>query len=241
MDTGYRQDVISLCTEQRSRMWYVKSKGASPKAATVLRVGSIVAVLLLIALNALALLPAARALQPYLLGASLALAIGLLAAFLAGRGAKISAGGVAAEAARSEPGPMQAGQAEAQVISFLTMLQEKGRLVDFVMDDIHAYNDAQVGAAARVVHAGCKAVLQEHFRIRPVRQESEGSSVQVPAGYPADEYRLLGSISGQAPFSGVLIHRGWKTDEVKLPRIVRSSAARLPAIAPAEVELGRRP
>src|SRR5437868_7057635 len=98
MDTGHRQDVISLCTEQRSRMWYVKSKGASPKAAKLLRAGSIVAVLLLIALNALALLPAVRALQPYLLGASLVLAIGLLAAFLAGRGANVSAGGVAAEA-----------------------------------------------------------------------------------------------------------------------------------------------
>ena len=75
------------------------------------------------------------------------------------------------------------------------MLQEKGRLVDFLMDDINAYSDAQVGAAARVVHAGCKAVLQEHFRIIPVRPEQEGSTVQVPAGYSADEYRLVGKIA----------------------------------------------
>jgi hypothetical protein len=88
-----------------------------------------------------------------------------------------------------------------------------------------------------VVHAGCKAALQEHFRIRPVREESEGSTVQVPAGYRADEYRLIGKISGSAPFSGMLVHHGWKTDMVKLPRVLRGSTDRLPAIAPAEVEL----
>ena len=134
------------------------------------------------------------------------------------------------------PVPMHASNADAEIVSFLAMLQAKGRLVDFLMDDINAHDNAQVGAAARVVHAGCKAALEEHFRIRPVREESEGSTVQLAAGYPVDEYRLLGKISGPAPFSGVLVHHGWKTDTVKLPRIVRSSD-RLPAIAPAEVEL----
>jgi hypothetical protein len=47
----------------------------------------------------------------------------------------------------------------------------------------------------------------------------------------------VGKISGQAPFSGVLVHHGWKTDAVNLPRVLRSSTHRLPAIAPAEVEL----
>jgi hypothetical protein len=70
-----------------------------------------------------------------------------------------------------------------------------------------------------------------------VREESEGSTVQVAAGYAADEYRLLGRISGPAPFSGVLVHHGWKTAAVNLPRILQSSTERLPAIAPAEVEL----
>ena len=71
----------------------------------------------------------------------------------------------------------------------------------------------------------------------PVRAESEGSTVQVVAGYSPDEYRLLGKIRGPAPFSGVLVHHGWKTDAVNLPRVLRSSTDRLPAIAPAEVEL----
>jgi hypothetical protein len=200
-----------------------------------MRAVSIIAVLLLLAANALALLPAASAFQPYLSGGALALGLVVLVAILARSGPKGDTGHAVAEAAR--PVPTHASQAEAEIVSFLATLQERGRLVDFLMDDINAYDDAQIGAAARVVHAGCKAALQEHFRIRPVRQESEGSTVQVAAGYPADEYRLLGRISGQAPFSGVLVHRGWKTDAVKLPRILRSSADRLPAIAPAEVEL----
>jgi hypothetical protein len=199
----------------------------------VMRAVSIIAVLLLLAVNALALLPAANAFQPYLLGGALALGLVVLATILAGRGSKRAT----AEAVRPVPVPMHASDADAEIVSLLAMLQARGRLVDFLMDDINAHDDAQVGAAARVVHAGCKAVLGEHFRIRPVREESEGSTVQVAAGYPVDEYRLLGKISGPAPFSGVLVHHGWKTDTVKLPRIVRSSTDRLPAIAPAEVEL----
>jgi hypothetical protein len=201
-----------------------------------MRVASIVAVLLLLAANALALLPAASAFQSYLLGGALALGLVALAAVLAGRGPRRDSERPA-EAARPLPPPARANQAEAEVVSFLATLQERGRLVDFLMDDITVHDDARVGAAARVVHAGCKAVLQEHFRIRPVRQESEGSTVRVAAGYPADEYRLLGKVRGQAPFSGVLVHRGWKTDAVKLPRVLGHSADRLPTIAPAEVEL----
>ena len=55
---------------------------------------------------------------------------------------------------------------------------------------------------------------------------------------PPDEYRLVGRISGEAPFKGTLVHHGWKTEWVKLPRLISTSADRLPAIAPAEVELG---
>ena len=201
------------------------------------RAVSILATLLLLAVNAFALLPAAGGFQTYLSGVTLALGLVALVAILVRREPKGVVGPAAAEAVRPPPVPTQANHADAEVISFLAMLQAKGRLVDFLMDDINTYADAQVGAAARVVHAGCRGVLQEHFRIRPVREEREGASVQVDAGYPVDEYRLLGKIGGSAPFSGVLVHHGWKTDMVKLPHILRSSTDRLPAIAPAEVEL----
>jgi Domain of unknown function (DUF2760) len=200
------------------------------------RAVSILATLLLLAANAFAFLPVASGFQTYLSGVTMALGLVVLIAILARREPKGVDGRAAAEAVLPPPVPM-ANQADAEVISFLAMLQAKGRLVDFLMDDINTYGDAQVGAAARVVHAGCRGVLQEHFRIRPVREETEGTTIQVDAGYPADEYRLLGKIGGSPPFSGVLVHHGWKTDIVKLPHIVRSSTDRLPSIAPAEVEL----
>ena len=59
----------------------------------------------------------------------------------------------------------------------------------------------------------------------------------VPAGYFGDEYRLIGKLGGEPPFTGKLIHKGWKTESVKLPRIVQTNDKRLPVIAPAEVEV----
>ena len=198
---------------------------------------AIAVVLLLLVVNALELLPAASEFHMYLSGSAVLLSLVALIAILIGRGPPRDNRTTVAEVARPTPVPTRTNQADAEIVSFLAMLQASGRLVDFLMDDINAHNDAQVGAAARVVHAGCKTVLLEHFRISPVRTEGEGSTVQVAAGYSPDEYRLVGKISGPAPFSGVLVHHGWKTDAVNLPRFLRSSSDRLPTIAPAEVEL----
>ena len=117
------------------------------------------------------------------------------------------------------------------------LVLEKGRLVDFLMEDLTPYDDAQVGAAARVVHQGCRQVLQESFSITPITEAEEGSQVTVPAGYAADEYRIVGKLSGDPPFTGKLVHKGWKTESIKLPRLVNAGSERLPAIAPAEVEI----
>jgi hypothetical protein len=125
-----------------------------------------------------------------------------------------------------------------EAVNLLSLFQDKGRLVDFLMDDVTPYSDAQVGAAARVLHEGCRAVLLEHFGIQALRSETEGARITVPAGYTADSYRLVGRISGEAPFSGVLVHHGWIADWVKLPRVIAAPDGRRPAIAPAEVELG---
>ena len=200
-----------------------------------MRVVLTIAVLLLVAVSGVALVPAAQSFRPYLSEATLALAILALIAVFAPQRAPTR--NPVAEPVRPAPVQAETTRANVEIVYLLGMLQEKGRLVDFLMDDINAYSDAQVGAAARVVHAGCKAVLQEHFSITPVRTEQEGSTVQVPADYSADEYRLVGRIAGSAPFSGVLVHRGWKTDMVQLPQLLRGAADQLPAIAPAEVEV----
>jgi Domain of unknown function (DUF2760) len=134
-----------------------------------------------------------------------------------------------------QPRSEGANQAEAEVVAFLALLQEKGRLIDFLMDDITSYDDTQVGAAARVIHQGCRQVLLENFKITAISEVEEGSQVTVPAGYAKEQYRIVGKISGEPPFTGTLIHKGWKTEFVKLPRLAET--LRLPAIAPAEVEL----
>jgi hypothetical protein len=168
-------------------------------------------------------------------GASLVVALALLVIIFVSRSERPEP--PAADAAKPVPVPIAGNKAEAEIVSFLALLQERGRLVDFLMEDITTYDDAQVGAASRVVHEGCKAALREHFEIRSVREENEGSSVTIPVGYAADEYRLIGNIRGAGPFSGTLVHCGWKTEWVRLPRLVRVNPDRLPTIAPAEVEL----
>jgi Domain of unknown function (DUF2760) len=203
---------------------------------------SITTALILVAVAILALVPetalpqyagAAHAILPVVI-AGLA---GLLFLLLFADRPKAEAGRSVGEVASPAATVPTVNQSDADVVNFLAILQEKGRLVDFLMDDVTGYSDAQVGAAARVLHGGCKAVLLEHFGISPVREESEGSKVTVPIGYAPDEYRLVGKISGEPPFSGTLVHHGWKAEWVKLPRLLRTSDDRLPTIAPTEVEL----
>lgn len=205
-----------------------------------MRILAVIAALAALALIGATLLPEAVQYRWELtIGALAAGAVALLSIFgiRGGGGTPEAPKPAIAEAAKPAPLPVARNQAEAEVVSFLALLQEKGRLVDFLMDDITPYTDAQVGAAARVVHEGCRAVLLEHLGMMPVREEREGATVTVEASASADEYRLTGRIAGQAPFTGRLVHRGWRTEHVKLPRVLRPDEDRLPTIAPAEIEL----
>jgi len=195
-----------------------------------------IAALLLAVLNGLLLIPTMSAHAFLIAALALVLAIIVLVLTLLPVLQQAPTPGPAPVAAQPPP-PPAANQAEAEVVAFLGLLQEKGRLVDFLMEDLASFEDTQVGAAARVVHQGCRQILTENFRIAPVSQAEEGSQITLPPGYAADEYRLLGKISGNPPFTGTLVHKGWKTDSVKLPRIVKSDEKRLPSIAPAQVEL----
>ncbi|MFY9810990.1 DUF2760 domain-containing protein [Aquabacterium sp.] len=123
----------------------------------------------------------------------------------------------------------------AAALQLLSLLQREARLVDFVQEDIAAYSDAEIGAAARVVHEGCRKVLREHVSLAPVRAESEGSRLTLAAGFDAAAVRLTGNVVGQAPFTGTLAHRGWRATEVRLPQLAEGHDARI--VAQAEVEL----
>lgn len=138
----------------------------------------------------------------------------------------------AAPVAPKEPPPEQA---HASSLFLLSMLQREGRLLDFVQEDLTGFQDADVGAAARVVHEGCRKVLRQYLTLEPVQKEGEGAKVTVPQGFDANRVRLTGNVAGQPPYTGTLKHPGWVATEVKLPR--PPEALDLKVIAPAEVEL----
>jgi hypothetical protein len=117
----------------------------------------------------------------------------------------------------------------------LSMLQREGRFLDFLQEDVAAFSDSDVGAAARIVHGGCCKVLRQYVSLSPVLPEAEGATVTVPPGFDPQRVRLTGNISGAPPFKGALKHHGWVATEIKLPDV--PSTLDLKVLAPAEVEL----
>ena len=136
------------------------------------------------------------------------------------------------------PAPAAAPLREATpdaALQLLSLFQREARLIDFTQENLSAYSDADIGAAARVVHEGCAKVLREHFTIEGIRSEAEGSRVTLPEGFDAAAVRLTGNVVGKAPFTGTLSHRGWRASSVRLPKLAEAHDAKV--LAPAEVEL----
>lgn len=117
----------------------------------------------------------------------------------------------------------------------LGLLQKEGRLVDFLHEDIKSYSDQEVGSAARVVHQGCQKVIEDYLRITPVRDEPEGSRITLESGFDAASVRPTGNVVGAPPFTGALVHRGWRVVETRLPQVTEGHDPRI--LAAAEVEL----
>ena len=120
-------------------------------------------------------------------------------------------------------------------LQLLGLLQQEGRLIDFLHEDVSQYSDADIGAAARVVHQGCLKVLNQHFKIAPISTQDEGSRLSLEPGFDAAAYRVTGNVVGQAPFNGTLSHRGWRATANHLPKIAEGHDVAV--LAPAEVEL----
>lgn len=119
-------------------------------------------------------------------------------------------------------------------LQLLALFQREGRLIDFLEEDVTSFSDADIGAAARVVHGGCRKALHEHVTLEPVRAEEEGTKVTLPETNPS-EVKLTGNVQGTGPHSGVVRHRGWRAVSVKLPTVVPGHDVRV--VAQAEVEL----
>jgi hypothetical protein len=125
----------------------------------------------------------------------------------------------------------QAGPADGAV-QILSVLQRDARLVDFLMEDISAYSDEQVGAAVRDVQQQSRAALERYLKLQPVVDGVEGDFAKTD-GIPAAQVKLLGNVppSGKAP-GGVLRHKGWKAEKIDLPTLPPGSV-----LAPAEIEV----
>jgi hypothetical protein len=121
-----------------------------------------------------------------------------------------------------------------RALQLLAILQRDGRLVDFLMEDLGAYQDAQIGAAARDVHAGCRKALTRYVSLDGVLDDDEGQTVTVESGVDPASVKVVGSVGGAPPYRGVLRHRGWRATRVELPPL---PAAGRTILAPAEVEV----
>jgi hypothetical protein len=141
-----------------------------------------------------------------------------------------------APAAPPAPEPPKLREAPTDgALQLLGLLQREGRLIDFLQEDVSSYSDAEIGAAARVVHSSVNKALASHVALVRVRAEAEGSRLSVPSGFSAHEIRLTGNVVGEAPFTGTLTHAGWRAVNIELPKLSPGYDVRV--LAPAEVEL----
>ena len=137
-------------------------------------------------------------------------------------------------AAPAAPPKAQAGPADGAV-QMLAILQRDARLVDFLMEDISAYSDEQVGAAVRDVQAQSRQSIARYLKLEPVIDGVEGdyTKTDTVAKATPDSIKLIGNVpaNGKAP-GGLLRHKGWKAAHVDLP-----AAAPTSTLAPAEIEV----
>ena len=172
--------------------------------------------------------------EPLSFGKRLALAWRMLTDAAFATRTVISATQPAAPATPPPPPPLQQAAPDAG-LQLLGLLQQEGRLVDFLQEDVDSYSDADIGSAARVVHQGCRKVLRDYIELQPISEAAENNRITLEAGFDAARFRLTGNVVGQAPFSGTLTHRGWQASNIELPKLAPGHDVSI--IAPAEVEL----
>ena len=139
---------------------------------------------------------------------------------------------------KSQIEALKKGQASgSSAASLLALLQEKGRFLDFVMEDAAHVPDEPFAAAARVVHQGCQEVIKKHLDVGPVSDKEEGASLDLVADYDTSQFRLVGKTQGEGPYSGVLRHKGWQATSIDLPKARRPESG-VTVFAQAQVEIG---
>jgi hypothetical protein len=122
-----------------------------------------------------------------------------------------------------------------RAIQLLALLQRDGRLVDFLLEDVARYSDAQIGAAVREVHANCRRAIERYLPLEPILPDEEGQTTTLGAPVDASTVKLIGNVGTQPSYRGTVRHRGWRVGRVALPPLA-APGARL-VVTPAEVEI----
>jgi hypothetical protein len=132
--------------------------------------------------------------------------------------------------------PRAAEDSTDRAVQMLSLLQRDGRLIDFLSEDIEPYQDAQIGAAVREVHANCRKALAQYVTLEPIMEGEEDRPVTVVEGFDPASVKLVGNVTGRPPLRGLLRHKGWRVAEVSLPTLPPPGTGR-DIVAPAEVEI----
>jgi hypothetical protein len=125
--------------------------------------------------------------------------------------------------------------ARSEALTLLEALQREARLIDLCQESLDQYSDEQIGAAARNVIRDTGKVLDRFFGLQPL-SDGEGTDLTVPEGFDPARFRLTGSVSGQPPYRGRVVHAGWQATRCELPQWNGSKESAL-FVAPAEVEV----
>ena len=112
--------------------------------------------------------------------------------------------------------------ARSEALTLLAALQREARFLDIIQEPLGSYSDAQIGAAARDVLRNCAAVLARWFALAAICwRKKKGVPWRCRAGYDPQRFRVVGNVSGDPPFRGQLVHRGWLATKCDLPGLVR--------------------
>lgn len=144
-----------------------------------------------------------------------------------------------ARVTEAKPAAITTPRGRSEALTLLAALQREARLLDLVQEPLGSFSDAQIGAAARDVLKNSAGVLDRFFGLQPLLKQEEGSPVEVPRGYDPQHYHVVGSVSGEPPFRGQLVHHGWTASKCDLPAWSGRGASAW-IVSPAEVELGAR-
>jgi hypothetical protein len=138
---------------------------------------------------------------------------------------------------RAQPGPASVSPAARPsdgALQILAILQRDSRLIDFIMEDVSAYSDEQIGAAVRSLHDQCRESLTRYLKLQPVIDGVEGTFARPPAADPG-VVKFVGNVPAGTPDGGVLRHKGWRAARIELPPL--NTKQDLTIIAPAELEI----